>query len=71
MNRGRVLSKFDSGAEPSWPLAYVFVKDAEVKEWEAMNLEEATKASIKAYAHLMYHSMHNIDMIIAERVCLT
>ena len=53
------------------PLASVFIKDEEVKEWERMSLEEATKASIKASAQLMYHSMHSIDRLVAERARLT
>ena len=53
------------------PLASVFVKDEEVKQWEMMNLEEATKASIKAAAQLMYHSMHSIDKIVSKRARLT
>lgn len=53
------------------PLASVFVKDDEVRAWEVMILEEATKAFIKASAQLMYHSMHNIDRIVAERARLT
>lgn len=28
------------------PLASIYVKDAEVKEWKVMSMEEATKASI-------------------------
>lgn len=53
------------------PLASVYMNEEEIKEWQAMNLEEATKASIKASAQLKYHSMHIIDNHIEEKARLT
>lgn len=52
-------------------MASLYVCDEDVKEWQAMNLEEATRTSIKASAQLLYHSMNNIDKHIEERARLT
>lgn len=55
----------------SGPLASVYMKDEEVNEWEYMSMEDATRASLKASAQLMFHSTHQVDKIIVERACLT
>lgn len=34
-------------------LAYAYVKDKEIKEWQSMSLEESTKACVKASAQLV------------------
>lgn len=52
-------------------LAFAYVKDAEIKEWQAMSLDESTKACIKASAQLVFHSTHSIGKMISESVRLT
>lgn len=53
------------------PLSSIYLKDEDIKELETMSLEEATKASIKASAQLMFHSKHHIDRMTIERARFT
>lgn len=52
-------------------LTSVYIKDEEVKEWKAMGMEDATRASIKASAQLLFHSTYQVEKMILERARLT
>lgn len=52
------------------PMASLYICDEDVKEWHAMNLEEATR-SIKDSTQLQYHLMNIIDKHMEEKALLT
>ncbi|XP_074349932.1 uncharacterized protein LOC141689517 [Apium graveolens] len=52
------------------PMGSIHVTDEEVGQWKTMNLEEATRASIKASCHLFIHSTQVVDKLLEEKACL-